>query len=215
MSIAALLAGYSSLIKKLLPKGLAWEQVTEAMPGLYTGIATEFCRIDERGRDLLVELDPLTSVELLTDWETLLGLPDECTPLNLTLAERQQQARSKLSDQGGQSAAFFEARADDLGFPTTVVSDYHPFEVGRSTVGEALTNDFSIPFTVGMTVGNTLHDWGWRFVFNVNSPATVVEPFRVGQNVVGDRLVEFGNELLECTIKKLKPAHTQPFFTFS
>ena len=217
MSTGELFNRYRKLILNLWPLGKVWENVSQSDIGdkLVNAFAKEPCRVAERGQDLLVELDPLTADEMLDDWETLLGLPDECTPEFQTIDERREQARAKLADQGGQSAAFFEEIASQLGFPDTVVSDYRSFTVGRSVVSDRLTNDFSVPFLVGQgVVGDVLLNEGWQFYFQVNSPASVVDPFEVGQNTVGEPLVEFGNELLQCTMKKLKPAHTGAFFTF-
>lgn len=212
MSAGETLIKYTNLLKKLFPIGKAWEQIIES--DLVIGMAYEFCRVDDRSKVLLTELDPLTSDELLSDWEALLGLPDECTPEGLTLDERRSQARGKLADQGGQSAQFFMDLAESLGFPDTIVRDYFPFEVGRARVGDPLTNDFHTPFVVGMTVGSVLDNVGWRFVFEVNALATINDPFEVGIDTVGEPLVEFGNPLLQCTIKKAKPAHAFPFFTY-
>lgn len=208
---------YTKLLKKLLPLGRAWDDIREDALNLFPGLATEFCRVQDRASDLLDEIDPGTSTNLLTDWEMLLGLPDECTPDNVDLNERRQQARQKLAAVGGISAAFYEQVAENLGFEA-FVSDAHPFRVGRSRVGDALYNPFVEERDVfkvgGFTVGQPLVAWKWDFCFVVNVEATVIEAFAVGQNTVGQPLVNFGNDLLECTIAKLKPAHTCSFFTF-
>jgi len=203
---------YTGLLKKLFPVGKAWENILD--DNLFSGMSVEFARIEDRSIDLLREMDPLTSSEMLKDWESLLGLPDECTPEDQSLSERQSQCRQKLSNQGGQSAAYLEDVSDDLGFEGTVFSDYVPFEVGRAVVGAPLTNNFDISFRVGDTVGEVIRNSGWRFVFQVNALATINDPFEVGNDTVGDPLVVFGNPLLQCTIKRLKPAHTQAFFTY-
>jgi uncharacterized protein YmfQ (DUF2313 family) len=206
---------FTRLIKGLLPLGRAWETVREDAINLFPGLAVEFCRIKDRAKDLLTEIDPGTSTELLEDWETLLGLPDDCTPATTDLIERRTQARQKLAAVGGISADFYEQVADDLGFEA-FVSDAHPFKVGHSVVGDFLYNSLEDRdiFKAGFTVGEYLYNWRWDFCFIVNVEATTVEAFEVGNNVVGDPLVSFGNELLECTIAKLKPAHTCSFFTF-
>jgi uncharacterized protein YmfQ (DUF2313 family) len=212
----------SQALKKLLPPGRLWRDVSEKNSDVFDAMAGEFTRVIDRGDSLLVEFDPLTSNELLTDWETLLGLPDECRGLNPLVSDRQIDARHKLSDQGGASADFFENLAAELGFPNTVVIDILPFNVGRSTVGQKLTNYKSFAFVVGgnyptttnFTVGKPLVEYGWQFYFEVNLLATQVTHFQVGINTVGQKLVLFSNPVLECTIKKLKHAHTSVWFTF-
>lgn len=206
---------YTKLIKKLLPPGRIWDNIREDVINLFPGVATEFCRVQDRAKDLLTEFDPGTSTQLLSDWEQLLGLPDECTPENSDLNERRQQARQKLAAVGGLSAPFYEQIAENLGFDA-IVTDAHPFRVGESVAGDYLYNSLEDRdiFKAGFTVGEYLVNWRWDFCFIVNVEATVVQPFEVGNNVVGDPLVTFGNSLLECTIAKLKPAHTCSFFTF-
>jgi uncharacterized protein YmfQ (DUF2313 family) len=209
------IAKYLQLLKNLFPKGLAWNWVKEDKIGLIESMASEFCRVEEKATNLLdIELDPRTSVELLTDWETLLGLPDECTPDNIILQDRQKIAGQRLAAQGGVSAAYLEDLILRLGFDSEV-SDFVPFRAGWSRVGDRLTNDFDNQFRVGINrVGEQLRVTGWRFVFNVDLEATSVTYFRVGQNRVGERLVLFENETVECAVYKYKLAHMQPFFTF-
>lgn len=217
MADASLVEKYRRILAQLLPVGRAWESVKEDASKLLKALGTEFARVDERSSDLLAEFDPGTSTELLSDWEQLLGLPDECSPLAPDLNQRRQQARQKLAAIGGTSKLFYEQVASNLGFDA-VVSDYKAFRVGFSRVGDRLTNPFDPDkdvFRVGRNrVGDQLKIHGWRYIFEVNVEASVVEPFRVGVNRVGQPLVNFGNDIMECTMAKLKPAHTGVFFTF-
>jgi uncharacterized protein YmfQ (DUF2313 family) len=217
MATGSKLSAYVKALRKLLPIGRAWDQVRDDLIGLLAGLAIEFCRVGDRAKELLDEFDPGTSTDLLDDWETLLGLPDDCTPAAVDLNERRTQARQKLAATGGLSATFYEEKAAALGFDA-IVTDFYSFRVGRQRVGEPLSNPFDPDvdvFRVGRDrVGQQLVVHGWRYCFNVNVEASVVDAFRVGENRVGDALVEFGNEILECTMAKLKPAHTCVFFTF-
>ncbi|MBW1784813.1 MAG: DUF2313 domain-containing protein, partial [Deltaproteobacteria bacterium] len=109
---------YSSLLKNLLPLGKAWENVKNN--SLFEGLATELCRIEDRGVDLLREFGPLTTEELVEDWEALLGIPDECTPEDQTLDERRIQINQKLGLVGGINAQFYIDLAASLGFTITI-----------------------------------------------------------------------------------------------
>lgn len=205
---------YAPVLKALLPQGFAFEQV-KSHP-LFNGLSGEFCRIEERANDLLNEIDPRKATELLTDWENLLGLPDECTPDNQDIAERRTQAVQKLGNIGGISKKYFEDLALLLGFEITVekVTD---FRVGRRRVGHSLTNTGRVrqTFRAGIgRVGSQLKTPGWIFYFSAQLPIAAAEFFRAGQTRVGDRLVVFSNELLQCTIRKLKPANVGVIFTF-
>lgn len=208
---------YLKVISDLLPNGKAWEHV-KCSP-LIKGMSYEFARFEERVRHFLgSELDPRLSVELLPDWEALLGIPDECTPENQTIERRQEQVVQKLTAQGGIDAAYYEFVGSQLGFAIEVLNT-PDFRVGISRVGQELTNHEplnSTLFRVGINrVGTQLRLYGWRFYFIVKVPASELEQFRVGAKRVGDRLVETGNELVECTIKKLKPAHVGVVFRFT
>lgn len=204
---------YKNLLENLFPSGRLWQFLDQPVLKSFLDLsATELCRVDDRVQDLLREADPRVTDELLEDWERLLGLPDECTPDDVTPDERRGAVVEKYTNVGGLSASFYEFVIQQLGF-TATVTNWLPFRVGQSTVGDALSNDFDIPFTVGMTVGEPLHNYGWLFYFNVELPASVVEVFTVG-DTVGTALRTFSNPLIECTIRKLKPAHAGVTFSF-
>lgn len=213
--MSSALTKYTNLLKRLLPPGFAWENVKRHP--FIVGLAGEFCRVGDRAADLLKEIDPNQTTELIEEWEALVGIPDECTPDTvLTLAERREQVIQKLAVQGNLSAAFYESVGALYGFDVTV-ENHLSFQVGRSTVRDDLTNydDPRDIFTVGdHTVGQQLQVPGWLFYFNVEMPIAALTFFKVGINTVNTPLVVFGNELLECTYKRLKPAHSGITFTF-
>lgn len=215
MPSAEKIAKYKQLLVDLLPFGRLWDVRNQpVLSALLGAMAPELARADDRIQDMLREADPRQTFELLEDWQRLLGLPDECTPLGATLEEQRNQVVQKYTSVGGISGAYYEFLTAQLGFPSVVTKPL-PFRVGRSRVGDALTNDFDVPFTVGMPIGSSLHDVGWLFYFNVDVPASAAEVFEVGSSTVGEPLRSFHNELIECTIKKLKPAHAGVTFTFT
>lgn len=215
MAVGDKIQKYKQLLIDLLPKGRLWDTINQPeLERLLEITATEFDRVDARAQDALFEVDPRQTIELLEDWERLLGLPDECTPDDADEVTRRDQIVQKYTNVGGISAAFYEYLIAQLGFEATVTNPL-PFRVGKSVVGDALTNDFEDPFYVGSsTVGEPLLNIGWLFYFNVELPATAVTYFEVGNSTVGDPLRLFENPLIECTIRKLKPAHTGVTFTF-
>ena len=50
----------------------------------------------------------------------------------------------------------------------------------------------------------------WR----VNAPAVTVTTFEAGQNAAGEPLAWWGDELLECVIRRLNPAHLRVIFAY-
>ncbi len=214
MSSASKLAKYKKLLINLLPKGWLWRPNEQPVfSALLEADAQELCRVDDKAKLMLTEVDPRTATdaESLDQWENLLGIPDECTPEDQTEAERQIQATQKLTNIGGISKTFYEFVTLQLGFETTV-TNWLPFVAG-SRAGDRLTNFFDNVFVAGSPAGMQLREVGWRYYFNVEMPITASTHFVAG-SLAGDPLRTFSNELIECTIKKLKPAHAGVTFSF-
>jgi len=207
------LAQYKELLINLLPKGRLWRPKDQpTFSKLLESTAQELCRVDDRVKQMLIEVEPSTADEALDTWEGVLGLPDECTPDGLLKSERQNQLVQKLTNIGGLSKTFFEFGGAQLGF--VITADNHlNFVAGRARAGDKLTNYFNRHFVAGSVAGTSLTEVGWRFVFGVEMPITAAEHFVAG-SFAGDPVRSFSNELIECTIKKLKSARSQVFFTF-
>lgn len=188
---------YAEQLDALLPKGLAWPRESDArMRALTQGLAIELSRVDARGDDLLSEVLPSSTLEMLSDWERAVGLPDPCVPDGSTLQERRAALITRLTSTGGQSRAFFIALAESFGY-TITITEFRPFRVGVSAVGDALYGD------------------DWMYAWRINAPETTVVYFRVGVSAVGEPLRKWGNELLECVFNRIKPAHTILIFGYS
>lgn len=188
---------YAQLLKNLLPSGLAFvREPGTNLEQLLLGLAVEFSRVEGRADQLAIEVNPLGSIELLPDWERATGLPDRCSAeLETTLQGRRAAVLAKLASVGGQSIPYLIEVAAALGF-TITITEFRPFEVGRSTVGEALTNG------------------PWVYAWQVNAPTTTITSFRTGLSTVGEPLRTWGNGILECKLRSLAPAHTIPIFTY-
>lgn len=190
-------ADYLRQLQALLPLGLAWPRESQATLTRYLDAASEeFARIDARAGQLIDEADPRTTSELLTDWERVAGLPDNCSNiLQPTLQGRRQDLVSKLTATGGQTIAYFIAISAALGYVITI-EECKPFRVGASCVG------------------TPLYSADWIFAWRVQAPEVAITEFRAGLSCVGEALRSWGNESLECRIRQLKPAHTIPLFTY-
>lgn len=188
---------YNDQIEALLPQGKAWpREAGTNMRQLTRALAEEFARIDGRSSDLLREALPSTTLEMLADWERAAGLPDTCVAVAQTLQERRNALLAKLTNSGGQSRAFFIALAEYLGF-TVTITEFRPFRAGISSAGDAVCDD------------------EWWFVWRINAPETTVTYFRAGLSAAGEPLRKWGNELLECVMNRVKPAHTHLIFGYS
>lgn len=189
-------AAYTAQLQQLLPTGPAWTRDPAAtLTAVLAALAAEFARVDARADDLLAEIDPETTYELLEDWERVLGLPDGCTPVLGTISERRAALIQKLAGLGGQTPAFYVALAAALGF-TVVIHEFDP-DVDDYSPGLDITGG------------------KWRLVWRVEVlDQTDFTLFRAGVSAAGDRLTEGGALDLECVIRRAKPAHTLVLFSY-
>ena len=210
---AAKLEKYRQLIINLLPKGRLWQPKAQPVfNALLTSTVQEACRVDLRAAQMLLEIDPITTFEALDQWENILGLPDECTPDGQDLDERRTQIVQKLTNIGGLSKTFYEFIGLQLGFVITVENRIN-FLAGRARAGDALYNYFNRHFVAGSKAGTHITEIGWRYYFNVERPASASEHFVAG-SVAGTPIRLFSNTLIQCTMRKLKPANGGVTFTF-
>ena len=187
---------YLQQLQNLLLRGKAWtREVGSVMTLLLAGIAQEFARVDLRTDQLLDEADPRTTNELLTDWERVAGLPDPCADeLGNTVELRRTLLTYKLTNVGGQNKQFYIDVAARLGYAITI-------------------NEFK-KFTVGSRVNDPINDVDWVFTWRVNAAQNTVRKATVISRV-NEPLASWGNEILECNISRLKPAHTHVQFAYA
>lgn len=187
---------YLRMLLSLLPSGLAWpkEQGTELYKAM-DSFSQELERIDARSWDLIKETDPRTTFELISDWERVLGLPDECAGQAQTLQGRRNEILSKLTSSGSINRQFYIDLAASLGFEVTI-TEFRPFRAGLSVAGDALTNG------------------DWIYAWRVNAPQNTIAYFRAGMSSAGEPLAVWGNDILECVIRKRAPAGTIVLFCY-
>lgn len=187
---------YVQLFKTLLPKGKAWNKESgSTLDKFLFGLAEELVRSDNQIAKLLSETDPRTSTELLPEWESAVGLPDECQEISESIGERRNDVFRKFSTAGGQSPQYFIDLAATFGY-TVTIRNLLSFRAGRGRAGDQI--------------------WGWdfRFYWEVYSDDVTPVFFRAGQSVAGNPLRLYRNEILECVIRRAAPAHTHPVFAY-
>lgn len=191
------LADFLRFIQGLLPRGPAWPrdddavltQVAQAIADGTYGHHQATLNLSE------VEADPNYTNELLPDFELDYGLPDPCTPLNPTLGQRRSALLAKMRAKGGQSAAYFIAVAEQLGY-TITIERFYPFRVNQGAIGDPL------------------YGQGWIFAWRVHAPTTTVSNFQVNLSVVGEPLRAWGNAELECVLRRIAPGETIVQFAY-
>jgi uncharacterized protein YmfQ (DUF2313 family) len=190
---------YAAQFMTLLPRGPAWDNVdTGLFRELVYGIVAEFTRISDKICVLENETFPLNATQLLTDWERVLGLPDDCTAgVAQARSERRAAVASKLATIAEPTPAFFVSLAADFGYSIEVI-EYFPARAGRARVGDRIN-----------APGN-------EFTWSVVIPGSYTQSRRtvVGDTQVGDRIATWGDGSLECLIRQYKPAHTTVLFEY-
>lgn len=190
-------SNYKQMVELLLPPGAAWNPEQGSTLGNFIlSLADEMARFDARALDLLTETDTRTTSELIDEWERVLGLPEICISGEQSLAERRVAATAKLIAQGGQSRQYYIDVAAALGFAITITEFQEKyFQVETSNVEEPLAE-------------------GWIYHWRINAPDETIYDFSVDEDGVETGLRYWGNELLECVMNRIKPAHTQLLFAY-
>lgn len=184
--------------QKLAPPGLAWpREPTTIFQRFWRVIADALVAVHAR-TGVLTEREafPPISVELLPDWERVLGLPDPCLGPNPSTPARQAAVAARLSSAGGQSVPYFEALAVLLGGSITV-TEYVPFRLGVDHFGD--------PLRVA----------AWAYIWTVTLSTGSLFRFELGVSHFGEPLWQISSGPIQCEIQRLKPAHTQVNFALA
>lgn len=183
-------ADFLQALQSLLPRGAAWPRDPDSVQTqVLLGLVQTNARLVTRANNLLAESNPISTTELLPEWESTLDLPDPILGQLPTIQARRGVVVSKFSNSGGQSAAYFINQAAQMGY-TITINNNAPFRVGQSYVGQPLG----------------LQDW--FFTWSINSPSNAVHHFSVGQSAVGEPLNYWSNLALATEMNEISPAHT-------
>lgn len=175
-------------LQELFPPGPAWSKdPNDVLNKILAGLAVEFARADQRLDDLVNEADPRTTSDLLSDWERVAGLPDNCQgELANTAQGRRAALVSKLRAQGGQTPGYYIDVAASLGYTVTITEHVETDESG-------IYSTWTVQTSVAANIVN----------------------FRAGRSRAGERLRSWGSSDLECKLNQLKPAHTRIQFSYT
>lgn len=187
-------AAYTDQLQSLLPRGAAWSREPAAQLTKLVGvIASELAIVDGRAQNLIEEADPRKTLELLPDWERVLGLPDPCAGDVQTLEGRRERVVQKYTMRGGQSRAYLISLADALGYTITI-------------------DEFE-PATCQSACNTALYTGDWRFVYRVNAPAVTIRTANCNSGC-DEPLRSWGNEVLECNIRQHTHSHLHVLFGY-
>lgn len=189
---------YTAAQQNLLPVGDAFSRESSSiLSHLLRGLALLWAKAHNRAMTAVEEADPRTTLELLPDFETALGLPDECLPAGNSIQERRDAVLAKLDDEGRQDPDFYRELAKILGYEVTI-AEFKPFICGLSCCGDVL---------------NGGHDVRYYWQITVHGPRVTL--FRCGASSPPDRLGKTSHATeLECLIRRYKLAHTYAVFNY-
>lgn len=151
---------YARLLHQLLPPGDLWRTLGGTMQNVIDALAVELARVDQRALDLEAEMMPATSVELLEEWETALGLPDGGCELASTTAGRQAAAQARFTARGrdyGAGVLFLTAVAERLGYAAIEIRRFYRegFNCDSECVAEVATDEWMFVWEVIARHGDT------------------------------------------------------------
>lgn len=182
--------------QRLLPRGRVWHRGWGWLQAeVLLTLMPAWVRLHGRLNDLIAEIFPCSTYELLPEWEATLGLPDECIGELDTIAQRQAAVCTKFRARGGQSVDYFIALAAAAGY-TITIEQFAPF---RASINSA---------------GDPLYSEDWAYTWQINADATTIVYFTADHSVAGDPLAAWGNETLMCLIERYAPAHTTIIWGF-
>lgn len=186
----------------LMPPGPIWERGGDSrLDALLEGLAAELAEAHSKASDLVDELDPRTTTDLLEDWERVAGLPEHCDPNPSTdVAVRRQILAGKLAAVGGQDPSYFKSIADTVTGQDCTITEYtgSVFRAGRSHAGDPL------------------YGRSWRFWWCVSIPNVDPSYFGAGVGTAGTALATYPSSVaqLGCMLDRVRPAHTRVCYEF-
>ena len=175
---------------QLLPQGEAWPKDGPSnLRNLLWALASPRARLESDIEGLAAEISPGTSVQLLTDYESIVGRTCcDAQSSTLTLAQRQAIAQARWVGRKVVSRQDYIDLAAQMGFEITI-EEYTPAYA-----------DF-------MCAEDPCRGEDWAFCWLVRSPGYTPIYFMADQSSAEDPLMSWGNSPLKCEITARNPAH--------
>jgi uncharacterized protein YmfQ (DUF2313 family) len=187
---------FLSALQALLPRGLVWpSDMAAVMTQAVSGLAPMWARHTLQNNNLLVDAFPTTTIQLLPEWESALGLPDPCAGESPSIQQRRAQVVARFTNGGGQSRPYFIQFCANLGYDVSI-AEFAPARAGQSTCGQPC------------------YGQDWAFVWAINVPLSTITYARAGQSGAGEPLESWGNSVLQCELARVAPAHTILLFQY-
>lgn len=188
MSVAERIPAIAAQLRRLLPRGLAWNFVAGSVADkLLNGLALPGAYVEELSARMIEEADPRTTVEWLPDFERVYGLPD-CSSTSTSLVARRAAVVARINAPIGQTVLALEQVVGAFGLQVQV--EQHKL----SLIDEA-------------EIGDYLSDEPWVHTLSIHLPDPPVVLFEADWSGAGDPLVDDARDALECALRSVAPAH--------
>jgi uncharacterized protein YmfQ (DUF2313 family) len=187
---------YLRQLQALLPTGAAWPRDENSLlTKLLRAFADGLARVDRRADDLMNEINPFTTSELLGDWEKESGLPDPCLTEAATANERRLRLYQRRVWHGGQSREFFIGLLAALGYPGCTITEFRPMRTNSKC-------------------NAAINGGGWRYAWRVNVPAAAdVKPLKANGRC-NEALASWGDPGIYCLLNRYGPADAVVFVSY-
>jgi uncharacterized protein YmfQ (DUF2313 family) len=184
------LAQYLPDSKDFQAKNIEGSQLRKVLIGL----ASEFLRTRNKVNYIYGQHNPLTTEDMLEEWETTVGIPDDCFSRNATVNQRREQVLLKLVGMNATTKEQFIKIADILGYGIQVSNGVDtstfPLTFPFLFMDEA-EKDFIIVIKILSEPKAETFPLTFPFTLNSDFP-----------------------EILKCLFEKIKPAHTRVYYQY-
>ena len=184
-------AEWREILVQLLPPGEAWR--AWRTPGtraweLLEGLSFGFARAESRIADMLRELDPQRTVEMIGFWEETAGLPGDCPIAFPTILQARRDAVVGKITAGAVATPFDLCRfAEGYGYEVEI-TEHQVWRFGESTFSDPLDG---------------APDW---IEIQIQGIPIYFHEMGSGDWTVSDPLALFDDELIQCLIRREAPA---------
>jgi uncharacterized protein YmfQ (DUF2313 family) len=183
------------VLKLALPP-VSYDPNTAELSAELSAVGKQLDDAQLNAEQLQAEMFPSSCTVSLPDWERVYALPDPCVTIEQSLEQRRAALESKVNAKGGQSIPYFIDLAERMGYPDATVEEF-PMFTCNSAMGDALNSE----------------DDG--FYWQLNLPAATGGVFFFTCNsAIDSPLQSWGDEAIECRVRKNKPAYTNVIFAY-
>lgn len=196
--MAVTLEAWTSALQALLPPGRAFtREPNSILAKVLAAISAMYFSAQSKVDALVDQADPRRADELLSDWETMLALPDRCTPAGQNVLDRQRAVYQRLVEQGGQSRAYFIGLAELLGEAGVTITEFRRANCNSNC-------------------NSALYTRSDLFTWRVNIPRPALNARWANcQSNCNDALQMYTPSVIECALTERKPAHTHVIFAYA